>query len=786
MLAVMGSGGSPDAISLGVAHPGPGSVSSRGDGSRVKVAGLLVATALALGCATALVAQPGASVPGSSPARGGLASLPAAAQGPVSAALGRDQQAYRLVGLRALNPAQRLRVGFSSRGVAVASGGARFSMALSAYGYAGALRPSQAATPRVSANRVSYDRGALSEWYANGPLGLEQGFDVGSRPGAGSGPLTFSLALSGNLAVRLQGGSLLLRGRGVSLRYDGLLATDARGRVLRSWLQLAGGHLLIRVDDRGASYPLRIDPFVRQAELTASGGATGDELGYSVAVSGNTVVAGARAAKVGANELQGAAYVFVMPAAGWASATQTAKLTASDGAAHDTFGSSVAISGATVVVGAPDAMVVHAAQGAAYVFTRPAGGWGTGSQPQHQAAKLAAKEGEEDDLLGSSVAISGATVVAGAPGAMVVHVAQGTAYVFTEPGGGWGSHKTGEELTQTAELAASDGATQARLGFSVAISGKTIVAGAYHAEVNTHPFQGAAYIFTEPGGGWGTGSQPQHDAAKLTASDGAPEDELGTSVAVSGATAVVGAPVAKVGANIEQGKAYVFTEPGGGWGSHELGEGVTQAAKLTASDGAPGDKLGLSVAASGTTVIAGAPEAMIGKNEFQGATYVFSQPAGGWSGELHQVAKLTASDGGREDELGSAVAISGQTALAGARRHQVGSNVHQGAAYVFGYPAPSVTITTPANGAVYTQGQVVDASYACSAPAGATVTACAGPVANGAALDTSALGAHAFTVETADSDGVGASQSVGYTVVPAPVCACGVPLLLGGAPTLTG
>ncbi|HXR28849.1 MAG TPA: hypothetical protein VN772_04665, partial [Solirubrobacteraceae bacterium] len=267
---------------------------------------------------------------------------------------------------------------------------------------------------------------------------------------------------------------------------------------------------------------------------------------------------------------------------------------------------------------------------------------------------------------------------------------------------------------------------------------------------------------------------------------GAPEDELGTSVAVSGATAVVGAPVAKVGANIEQGKAYVFTEPGGGWGSHELGEGVTQAAKLTASDGAPGDKLGLSVAASGTTVIAGAPEATIGKNEFQGATYVFSQPAGGWSGELHQVAKLTASDGGREDELGSAVAISGQTALAGARRHQVGSNVHQGAAYVFGYPAPSVTITTPANGAVYTQGQVVDASYACSAPAGATVTACAGPVANGAALDTSALGAHAFTVETADSDGVGASQSVGYTVVAAPVCACGVPLVLGGAPTLSG
>ena len=157
-------------------------------------------------------------------------------------------------------------------------------MALASYGYASALEPVGSVVPRASANRVSYAHGALTEWYANGPLGIEQGFDVAARPSTAAGPLTLSLALSGNLSARLQRGSLLLTGRGAALRYGGLLATDARGRVLRSWLQLVKGHVLIRVEDRGAAYPLRIDPFIQQAELTAPDGAWYEEFGTSVAV----------------------------------------------------------------------------------------------------------------------------------------------------------------------------------------------------------------------------------------------------------------------------------------------------------------------------------------------------------------------------------------------------------------------------------------------------------------------------------------------------------------------
>jgi hypothetical protein len=109
------------------------------------------------------------------------------------------------------------------------------------------------------------------------------------------------------------------------------------------------------------------------SELTASDGAANDDLGNSVAVSGDTVVAGAPFRQVGSNTYQGAAYVFVMPSGGWpATMTQTSELTASDGAANDQLGDSVAVSGNTVVAGAPHpGGSPTGSPGAAYVFARP-------------------------------------------------------------------------------------------------------------------------------------------------------------------------------------------------------------------------------------------------------------------------------------------------------------------------------------------------------------------------------------------------------------------------------
>jgi hypothetical protein len=305
-------------------------------------------------------------------------------------------------------------------------------------------------------------------------------------------------------------------------------------------------------------------------------------LGTSVAISGGTIVAGAPQAGSG-NTHAGAAYVFVKPQGGWANATQTAKLTASDGVSGDQFGNSVAISGDTIVVGAWDAPGGRN-QGAAYVFLKPQGGWGSAPLTQ---VKLTASDAASDNWFGSSVAIDGGTIVVGALGAGSGF--QGAAYVFVEPPGGWAS---GHE---TAKLTASDGAAADHLGFGgVGVSGGTVVAGAPNGGGNN---QGAAYVFVRPPGGWGSGSPAQ---AKLTTSDGASGDLFGYSVGVSGDTVVAGAPDATVSGQQGQGAAYVFAKPASGWKTG------TETARLTASDGAELDQFGKSVAISGDTIVAGA------------------------------------------------------------------------------------------------------------------------------------------------------------------------------------
>ena len=335
---------------------------------------------------------------------------------------------------------------------------------------------------------------------------------------------------------------------------------------------------------------------------------------------------------------------------GWA---QQAELTASDGAAGSGFGISVAVDGSTAVVGART-NGPNSSQGAAYVFVESGGTWS-------QQAELTASDGAALDQFGQSVAVSGNTIVVGAPhhpflppGNGPAGNGLGVAYVFVENGGAW---------SQQAELKASDGAAGENFGYSVAVSGSTAVVGAPDHMVGSNQDQGAAYVFAPSGGTW-------TQQAELTASDGAASDQFGWSVAVSGSTAVVGAPGHWVGSN-GLGAAYVFVRSGTTWG---------QQAELTASDGVANDEFGSSVAVDGNTAVAGAPGHMVGLNVAQGAAYVFLQGGTAWK----QQAELVASDGAAGDYLGSSVAVSGSTAIAGTWLHTVGSNVEQGAAYVFG------------------------------------------------------------------------------------------------------
>lgn len=582
--------------------------------------------------------------------------------------MGRDQAAYRIEGLVAHNPAQRLSARFEPSGVAIAAGSTRFAISLKAFGREGALQVLSPVSPVASADRVSYARGSLHEWWANGPLGLEQGFDLARRP-AGSGALTLSLAVPAS--ARLAHGTLLLPG---GLRYAGVHATDADGRALPAWLQMSGGHVLVRVNDRGARYPVRVDPFVQQAELTAGDGVGGDEFGYSIAVSGNTVVVGAPEHKVGANAQQGAVYVFTMGTGGWANATQTAELTDSAGEVGAELGYSVAISGDTIAAGEPaGSEILHDSkptnsQGTVDVFTTT-GAWASTSTPNARLT-VSTVESSLGGELGWSVAISGKTIVAGAPFDGIYGDPEGRAYVFAEPQGGWsGSHNQVAELKESAASGAD------HFGASVSISGGTIVAGAPFF-VGGHA-QGAAFVFTEPGGGW-SGTPSQNAVLKASEPNLAGGDNFGYSVGVSGNTVVAGAYNHKVGQESGQGTAYVFAMPGGGW------KDMTQTAELTSGEPLEGNALGFSVAISGNTIVAGAPSHQVGGDDDQGIVYVFTEPAGGWTNAA-QTEALTASDGTPSDNLGYSVAISGSTIASGAYRHVAGSDTADlGAAYVFG------------------------------------------------------------------------------------------------------
>jgi len=508
--------------------------------------------------------------------------------------------AYRLrrsapgaLSYRAENATHGLAADFEAEGVRVSLDGTGWSwgMTLAGYGRRGAVQAVSEAQLSVAGNRAEYAYGeGITAWYVNGRLGLQQGFTVSRRPAAGSGQdeLEVRLSLRGDVVARVAagGGSATLGQRsGVfRQRYGGLYVYDRTGRALPARLASVSDGLSIVVDDRGAQYPLTIDPFIQQAKLTVSDGAANDYFGISVSVSGDTIVIGAYADD-GDGTNSGSAYVFVKPSGGWAEATQTAKLTASDGAAWDNFGDSVSVSGDTIVVVAGYDDDSGSNSGSAYVFVKPDGGWSDATQ----TAKLTASDGAANDNFGESVSVTGGTIVAGAYGDDDNGSLSGSAYVFVKPSGGW------SDATQTAKLTASDGTANDHFGISVSVSGDTIVVGAPHDNDNGTE-SGSAYVFVKPSDGWSDTTQ----TAKLTASDGAVEDNFGWSVSVSGDTVVVGAVDDDANGD-GSGSAYVFEKPSGGWSD------ATQTAKLADIDGAADDDFGWSVSVSGDTIVVGAP-----------------------------------------------------------------------------------------------------------------------------------------------------------------------------------
>jgi len=334
--------------------------------------------------------------------------------------------------------------------------------------------------------------------------------------------------------------------------------------------------------------------WVEQAKLTASDAAADARFGCSVSIFGDTIVVGANQAKVSGLEFAGAAYVFVRQGTNW---IQHSKLTKSHKAEFDLFGTSVAIFGDALVVGASQAMAKgEEFAGQACVFERSGGAW-------VERAQLEADDASTDDGFGISVSMSADSIVVGAFVAdLEGEVDAGAAYIFGRSTSGW---------VQQTKLQSARASRFDRFGSSVSISGDTVVIGANRADLSEGNDGGASYVYVRTSAGW-------VEQARLTTSDGLASDWLGTSVAISGDTIVVGAFRADLQHKPDSGGAYLFQRSGTLW---------TETAKLLATDPAANDRMGSSVGLFGGTVIVGTQGADLTTTRDAGASYVFETAA---------------------------------------------------------------------------------------------------------------------------------------------------------------
>lgn len=413
-----------------------------------------------------------------------------------------------------------------------------------------------------------------------------------------------------------------------ALQTEKLFATDWQEEKKFGWsMAVDGDWLVIGTPEftpngtspyAGSAYVFRRDSdnptqWTEVRKIVASDSLADDQFGYAVAISGDTIAVGAPEADVADRSNAGAVYVFYRNQGGsnnWGLLKKltAAVFTATDVYTSDEFGSSLALDGNTLIVGAnQDNNGSKSDQGAAYVLYRDQGGsdnWGA-------VKKLRASDGQKNDEFGIAVSLSGDTLVVGAwqEDQVDANAAddQGAAYVYYRNSGGsdaWG---------EVAKLVADDRSAGDRFGWSVAIDGDTVVAGARNADVGGNPDQGAVYVYSRHQGGtdaWG-------QVRKLQAPDGQVNDQFGYAVSVMSSTVLVGARYADIGTQLNRGAAYTFGRDQGGanaWGFVD---------KLLARDGIGADLFGFAVSTNGSQFFVGAPYANIGYQFNAGAAYVF-------------------------------------------------------------------------------------------------------------------------------------------------------------------
>jgi uncharacterized repeat protein (TIGR01451 family) len=353
-------------------------------------------------------------------------------------------------------------------------------------------------------------------------------------------------------------------------------------------------------------------------------------MGTSVAVSGEWVFVGAPRDDYNGGIDAGSAWAFVRTGSSW---SEEQNLISIDTATDDEFGNSVAISGDTVVVGAPGDRKLGVSFGSVGIFVRTGDSWALQAKLMNDSL---------GPFFGCSVAIDGETVAVGSKGDNTGGPGAGSVFLFMRSGTSWSG---------STKLVAGDAVAGDHFGWSVAIDGDTVVVGA----PDTVNSRGSAYIFVDTGWRW-------EEEAKLTAGDGVARDYFGWSVAVDGDTAVVGAPGAG-----NKGSAYVFQRSGTSW---------AEQAKLVAGDGAIGDQLGYSVGIDADTIVAGAPWSDFGGELDVGSAYVFQRVGTSWSEQQ----KLFAASPVNQGAFGTSVSLEGDSIAVGMPD---GNGSSGGAAFVY-------------------------------------------------------------------------------------------------------
>jgi hypothetical protein len=382
-------------------------------------------------------------------------------------------------------------------------------------------------------------------------------------------------------------------------------------------------------------------------KLLASDGDPNDWYGRSVAIDGARLIVGARLDDDNGHD-SGSVYVYELGSSGW---TEVAKLVAQVPETGGEFGSSVALSGDTIVVGSWLDDVRGFDSGSAFVFELTAFGW-------TQIAELLPPELGPGDYYGSAVSVDGDRLVVAAQHDKGLAGRSGTAYVFERAGSAW---------LQTAKLIAPDGQQGDELGRAVSLSGDRVLLGAYK-DGDLGLNAGSAYVFAYNGSSW-------NYEAKLLAAEGKAHDYFGGTVSLDGDRALVGGE----GSAFEA--AYVFERGAGGW---------AETARLVASNSDEFDLYGAAVSVRGDRVLVAARGHDDDGYHNSGSAYLYEWSGGAWT----EVLGFHACDRHNYDHFGVSVALGEGKAVVGT----IGDIDHsRGSAYVFTFERGTSYCTAATN-----------------------------------------------------------------------------------------